>query len=107
MVIVTDYALRENNLGEKFIALILNGGVETVKSRTTGRFYVTSRKCSIPSTLSEDHAKSIVGTKLPGSIDRVPCEPYSFITDSGEEIEIDFTYQYTDETESIVETVLG
>ena len=107
MVTVTSYAVRENSEGEKFIALILNGGVEAVKSQQTGKFYITSRKCSIPSTLSEDHAKALIGTQMPGTIQRVPCEPYEFITDSGDNIELDFSYEYSDEAESIVESIVA
>lgn len=44
MVTVSDYAIRQNAAGENFVALILTGHLELVKSQTTGNFYATSKK---------------------------------------------------------------
>lgn len=107
MVIISDYALRTNAQGEDFIALLLTGEVEMVKSTTSGKFYATTRKASVPCTFNETVAKNMIGVKMPGVICKVPCEPYLYLTDSGEEIEIDFTYEYRDEALEVVDHVLS
>lgn len=107
MVTVIDALERANSQNEKFTALILSGGLELVKSDKSGKFYATVRKASIPSTLELAHAKSMVGSKIPGTIKRVPCEPYEFKTDSGEEILLEFTYEYVEDENNVAETVLG
>lgn len=76
MVIIIDYSLRTNQEGKEFFALILNGGIELVKSKETGRYYATSKKASIPSTFDEGTCKSLIGQSFPGSIKKVECEPY-------------------------------
>ncbi|MBD3638340.1 MAG: hypothetical protein HUJ25_13390 [Crocinitomicaceae bacterium] len=107
MIIVQDYAVRENSDGNKFIALILAGGLEMVKSKLSGKFYATVRKASIASTVDESTAKALIGSKMPGCIKKIPCDPYEFETDSGESIELDFTYEYQEDVDNVVETVLG
>ncbi len=107
MVTVIDALERANSQNEKFTALILSGGLELVKSEKSGRFYATVRKASIPSTLDFEHAKSLIGSKIPGTIKRVPCEPYSYVTESGEEILLEFTYEYVEDESNVAETVLG
>ena len=107
MVLVSDYALRKNKDGQQFVALILTGGLELVKSQQTGKVYGTCRKCSIASTLDEPTAKMLVGSKLPGEIVRVPCEPYFYTTTSGEQIELDFEYQYVDTSSNVEEKIFN
>jgi hypothetical protein len=99
-----DAVERKNSNGEVFTAFILSGGVEMVKSQK-GKFYATTRKASVPSTLSIIHAKSMIGQKMPGSIVRKVCDPYMYKTQSGEEIELDFTYEYSEQGSSIEESL--
>ena len=54
MVKVTNYAVRERKDGTTFIALEITGGLEIQQSQTTGNFYATVKKCSIPSTFDEN-----------------------------------------------------
>lgn len=105
MVIIQDYAVRTSEKGEQFVALIVSGGLEMVKSQTTGRFYATTRKTSIPSTLDERTAKLMVGQKMKGDIVKVKCDPYTFTTDDGEDIELDFKYEYEDVSDNVEENV--
>lgn len=104
MVTVIDAVERKNSKGETFTALILTGGVEMVKSQN-GKFYATVRKASVPSTLEQSLAKRMIGQKMPGLIIKKPCEPYPYKTQSGEEIEIDFTYEYSAEAGSVEESI--
>ncbi|MBN2214879.1 MAG: hypothetical protein JW723_11595 [Bacteroidales bacterium] len=71
MVTIVDYAKRKNSEGEEFYALIVEGGLQMVKSRETGTYYATAKKTSIPSTLSEDDCKGFLGCKIPGTIVKV------------------------------------
>lgn len=96
MVQVVDYIVRENRNGEKFCALIVSGGLEILKS-SEGKQYATLRKCSVPSTLNEEACQSIIGSQLPGSIRKVECDPYDFVTKSGETISLTQTYEYIEE----------
>lgn len=98
MVRIISYALRQSKEGKSFISLQLQGDLEMVQSQATGRFYATARSCSITSTFDEETAKSLVGTKLPGSIIRSETEAYDYtIPETGEVISLAHTYQYVPE----------
>lgn len=95
MVSIIDYALRENKEGKSFVSLKLEGDPEFIQSMETGRFYLTAKRCSVSSTFNEETAKSLIGTRLPGSIVRVPCEQYDYtIPDTGEVISLTHSYAY-------------
>ncbi|MDB4443258.1 hypothetical protein N9157_01990 [Saprospiraceae bacterium] len=95
MVTVIDYTYRENAEGKEFITLTIQGGLEMIKSKTTGRFYATMRTVSIPSTLDEEAAEKAVGQSLPGFIQKVPCDPYERTnSETGEVVEFNYRYEY-------------
>ena len=96
-VTVTGFRTVTTDEGKTFTNLILSGGLEMVKSKSTGRFYATTRKCSIGSTLTEEHASLMIGTKLKGSIVRIEVDPYDFTTESGEIIQLSHSWEYQDE----------
>ena len=76
MVTVINYALRKKEGESKpYITLTLEGGIEMVQSQNTGRFYATVRTCVVSSTFDELTAQRMVGKDMPGSIERVGCEP--------------------------------
>jgi hypothetical protein len=98
MVTIVDFVKRQDKEGKEFHSLILNGGIEMVKSKNTGRYYATTRKCSITSTFNEVMCKSFLGTVLEGKIVKVPCEPYEYALPSrGEVINLDFRWEYVPE----------
>jgi hypothetical protein len=107
MVKVIGAEARQNTLGEKFIVLILMGGMEMVKSKETGRFYATARKCSVSSTFDEETAKSFIGTRMPGAIEKVKCEPYDFVVDGGEVLRLDYRWGYNPSPNTTEEVVMG
>lgn len=109
MVRIVGYHAVENEEGETFYSLSIQGGVEMVKSMETGRFYLTARKTRISSTFDEETCKSLIGTELPGAIHKVDCAPYSYtIKDTGEEITLEHTYVYVPEdVQSPEEAVLS
>ena len=98
MVQVIDFAVRTNGEGEQFIALILQGDLEMVQSKETGRYYATAKRCSVTSTFKEDVAKTMVGKLIPGRIIRQECEPYEYtVPETGEVLELNFSWRYTPE----------
>jgi hypothetical protein len=86
MVTISGYAERESKDGKKFYALILQSGMELVLSETSGRYCATSKSASIPSTFPESICKELVGTKLPGRISKVACEPHEYTVQEGGEV---------------------
>ena len=96
MVTVVSYAVRQNQEGQSFVVLVLQGDLEIIKSQTTGKFYATSKKCSIMSTFSEQIAATMVGQKIPGAIVKQECEPYNYtIPETGESVVLSYRWEYT------------
>lgn len=94
MVTIANVHLREGDKGS-FMSLELHGDTEIVQSMNTGRFYATAKRCFISSTFTEQHAKSLIGTKLPGTVVRVESTPYDFtIPETGEVIQLAHSYSY-------------
>jgi hypothetical protein len=103
MVIITDYKTYQKEDGTEFHALIVQGGIEVVKSNITQRNYFTARTAKVPCTFNEFTCESLKGTELPGSIKRVEVEPYQFTnSDTGEEMTLSHRNMYIDENETIV-----
>ena len=69
------------------------GGIELIKSSKTGSFYATAFKSSITSTFNEDVCKSLIGTKLPGTVQKIDCESYEYAIPSTGEI-VMLTHKY-------------
>ena len=99
MVTIVNFKKRLSSEGKEFYSLILQGGIEMVRSAETGNFYATVKQCSITSTLDEVGCQSVLGEKLPGKIEKVTCEPYEYvIQDTGEVIELSHRWQYVPES---------
>lgn len=107
MVTVVECAVRQTkDGGRSFVALILQGGLHLAQSKQTGNFYATVKKCSIPSTFDEVTAKSMIGEKIPGSVQKTSCEPYDFVNkETGEIIRLDYRWAYVPEGATIEEAV--
>ena len=98
MVRIVNFMERLSEDGKPFFALELQGGIELVKSQSTNNFYATARKTSVTSTFNEVTCKALIGTELPGRIEKQDCEPYDYtIVDTGEVIELSHRYQYIPE----------
>ena len=98
MVTVIQVLEVENNEGDTFVSLVLQGGITMIQSKSSGKFYATSKRTRIASTFDLETAKMLIGEKIPGSIEKVSCEPYEYtIRESGETITLDFTYQFVSE----------
>lgn len=96
MVTIVDYAQRTNADNEEFLALILQSSeIQVVKSKESGRNYITAPRASIPSTFNENVCQSLLGKQLPGTIEKVEVEEYEFtIEDTGEVITLDYRWEY-------------
>ena len=99
-VTIVDYAKMINSKDELFFGLILEGDLEMVKSKETGRFYATARRAMITSTFSEHRCKQLIGKTMPGKIVKIACEAYEYtIPDSGEVIMLAHRYEYVPSTD--------
>ena len=95
MVKVKDYHVRQSNNGEKYISLELEGDVSFVQSQNTGRFYATTKRCFMYAALDEVTAKNLVGTQMPGTIERVACDPYEYtVPETGELKTLSYSYEF-------------
>ncbi len=100
MVTVIGYNFRtqKDNEQKTYISLDLEGDIEMVQSQATGRFYATVRRCATSSTFDQLTAERMVGKQMPGSIERVPCEPYDYtIEATGEVMKIGYRWGYIPE----------
>jgi hypothetical protein len=95
MVVIKDYKLLEKEDGNSFCMLILEGDLEIVKSSATGKFYATTRRCSISSTFDENACKRLIGKVMPGKIIKKDSAPYQYeVPSTGETIELSYSYEY-------------
>lgn len=78
MVKIVDYKECQRKDGSFFYALEVQGGLEFVKSETTGNSYATAKKALIPSTFNEEFCKSLLGDTIPGVIEKVAVAPYQY-----------------------------
>lgn len=103
MVTIVDYRTLENQDEEEFQALVVQGGVEAVKSEMTGRTYLTARTATVATTFNKVTCETLIGTKLPGKINKVEVEPYDYLIPGSEEvIQLTHRYEYVSEEESII-----
>jgi hypothetical protein len=106
MVRIISYKKRETEDGKEFFVLELQGGIEMVKSKETGKFYVTARKASISSTFDELTCQALIGTELPGKVEKMECEAYEYvIKDTGEVITLNHRFEYVEEEKATTPTV--
>ena len=97
MVIVKDVKRAENAMGEEFYGLILESGAVAVRSKATGRIYLTAKTAFVATTFDEPTAKSMIGQELDGTIRKVQTDPYEYvIEETGEVIELSHRWEYHD-----------
>lgn len=103
MVTIVDYKTYQKEDGTEFYALVVQGGIETVKSKETGRNYFTARQAVVTCTFTEETCKSLIGKEMPGGIRRVEVEPYQYtIRETGEVVTLSHRQEYLSEEESII-----
>lgn len=105
---IIDFKKRQSKDGNEFNALIIQGGIEMVKSRQTGRYYATSKKASVTSTFDNETCMELIGSKIPGSVQKVECDPYEItIKETGEVITLNHRWLYLPEGETLKEKILA
>ncbi|WP_036196359.1 hypothetical protein [Maribacter antarcticus] len=103
MVTIVDYKTYQRKDGSEFHALVVQGGVEAVKSKESGKTYLTAKTAKVPCTFDIMTCESLKGTTLPGGIKKVNVEPYEYaIPSTGEIINLTHRNEYIGEEESIV-----
>jgi hypothetical protein len=106
MVTIVGLEKRKSADGKEFNVMNLQGSIEVIKSKVTGRPYLTTRKTSIPCTFDEVLAKSLIGQTLPGEIERFEVSEYEFVVPgTKKKIKLGHSYRYSAEPASIEEVV--
>jgi len=106
MVTITKLEKRKNSKDEEFNVLILQGNVEVVLSKTTGRPYLTARKTSVPVTFDEALAQKLIGQELPGTIERIETDAYEFtIPGTKQKLKLSHRWQYNQQPTTVEEVV--
>jgi hypothetical protein len=103
MVSVIDYKSVEKENGEEFLMLVLQGGIEPVKSQATGKMYFTARTVKVPATFDEATCKSLIGSQFEGTIVKVPSDSYEYtIKETGEIVTINHRYEFVTGVDAIL-----
>ena len=104
MVRIVGYKAIKKENGEDFIVLIVQGGIEVVKSKTTNKSYFTARTVNVPATFDEATCKSLLGSEFEGNIIKVNCEPYEHtVKETGEVIVINYRYEFVDKDQELID----
>jgi len=104
MVKIVDFKTYQKEDGTKFCALKVQAGVEAVKSKQTGKMYLTARTATVSCTFDENTCKSLIGSELSGKIMKVDVEPYEYtVPDSGEIITLTERNEFVSEEEAILQ----
>ena len=106
MVTVVDCSVRKSNEGIDMAYLVVESEPEFVRSSSTQKMYMTSRRAFVLTTFDKKVCKSLIGTKYPGSIKKIQCDEYEFTKPNSEEVvKLDFRYEYSDEAATLEEMV--
>jgi len=97
MLKVIDAKTRVNSkTNEEYNIVVLLGNVEIQKSQSSGKFYLASKTISIPTTLTLNEAKQLIGTSIPGKIEKVDCAEYLVpVPNSNKKLKITHTFSYS------------
>ena len=95
-VTIVDVKERQSQDGNSFMAFIVQNELVLVTSKS-GNVYVAAHRASIPCTLDFDTAKMMIGKELPGTIEKVECEPFEQVNSDGEIVHFNHRYSYVPE----------
>lgn len=103
MVTIVDFKSYKREDGSIFNSLVVQGGVEAVKSQETGKMYLTAKTARVPSTFDEMTCKSLIGEQLPGKVCKVETDPYEYaLPDTGEIVSLRHRYEYLTEDKAVL-----
>ena len=98
MVTVINYESKKNTNEEVFYSLVIQSGIEMVKSSKTAQYYATVRRANVPTTFDEQTCMAMIGEKISGQIVKVKCEEYDYTNpDSGEVVKMNYRWNYVPE----------
>ena len=98
MVKIIDVKTVKTEVGKEFNMLVVQGGIEPLVSNKTGKIYFTMRKAIVSTTFDAATCSSLIGTELPGKVEKVDCQPYEYIVkETGEILTLSHNWQYIDE----------
>lgn len=107
MVTVKEIKKAKNSKGEEFYGLIVQSGAMAVKSKSTGRVYLTAKTAFVSTTFDEKTASSLIGVEFEGTIRKVTTDPYEYtIEATGEIIELTHRWEYVDPALEMEEQVV-
>lgn len=97
MVKIIDAQTRVNSKTKaEYNVIVLLGDVQVLNSKSSGKFYLTAKRVVLPTTLDQVQAKELVGTTLPGVIEKVDCPEYEIkMPNSNKKVKITHTFQYS------------
>ena len=105
MVTIVDYKSFEKENGEKFHCLVVQGGLEAVKSKQTGKTYFTAKTVKVPTTFDESTCLGLIGEKISGVVKKVETDSYDYtVRETGEIIQLNHRYEYISEEDNIIES---
>lgn len=103
MVTIVDYRAYQKEDGTEFYALEVQGGIEIIKSKETGRNYLTARKAVVSCTFDKDTCEALKGTQIDGVIKKVEVAPYEYtLKETGEVIMLSHRYEFLSTDEEVV-----
>lgn len=106
MLRIIDYKKRQNSAGKDFFLLVLQGGLQIVKSEKTDRSYATMKQATMSTTFDENTCKSLIGEEIPGTIEKVETSPYEYtVPETGEVITLSHRWEYVSESDKLAEIV--
>ncbi|MES2545504.1 MAG: hypothetical protein V4548_11505 [Bacteroidota bacterium] len=104
MVTIVDYKSFEKENGENFFGLVVQGGIEAVKSVQTGKMYFTAKTATVLTTFNEQTCKSLIATTMNGNVKKIDCDSYDYtVKDTGEVILLNHRYEYVTEEMEILQ----
>ena len=107
MVSVKEIKKAKNSNGEEFFGLIVQSGAVAVKSKKTGRIYLTAKTAFIATTFDEETASSMIGMEFEGTIRKVATEPFEYtIEETGEIVMLSHRWEYSDPALEMEEQVV-
>jgi len=108
MVRIIGYQQRENEDGTSFFVLELQGGIEMLLSKETSQFYATAKKAHVTSTFDEATCKALIGSEIPGSIEKKEVAPYTYVVkETGEELILTHRWVFVPKQEEVQQEQLA
>lgn len=106
MLTVTGIRRNQDEDGNQWISLILESDLTMVRSKN-GTYYASKKKTSVYSTLDEDAARQLIGSRIEGDIVKESCTPYTYETEDGREIEMDYKWVFVEKAQPVVQAELN